>query len=450
MVPVRLLRWVVPALLGSAPLSLSQVPPAAQPPATQPVPPAATAAEVSPKPPVPIKWPAEVSGRKLSEWIADLSSSRNLDPSLRDAAVKTIPMFGPDGRKLGLAGLCNVIKTDPDPGVRVNAILVVGGMGFETKEEMRQATSAIAEVLKLTINGSMIRLHATRTLASFGPEAATIDVIGGVLTMATDPAWETRQGVAAALGRLGATLYDDKTPAPGKPVEIKRHASKAAMDKLAFTMIRDPSAVVRMEAVQSLLVLGPPHEENPTKYVALVKPYLDAVTLRLKDAKDKGETDNGVRIWLMLINMMYDDRTFDALVPKIGYYINAVEVAVRVHALNALAIIGPRAQGAASEIRSALAQKEPLVIVAAAECLVAMGDAGKYALPDLERLKTETEARLAMKRGLPGTPNEFVEKKAEADDKLLKKAIENAIKIITEAKKPEAKKEEPKKEPGKN
>jgi len=403
-----------------------------------------------PKPPEPIKWPTEVSGRKLSEWINDLSHLKNPDPSLRDAAVKTIPMFGPDGRKQGLKALCDVIRADPDTGVRVNAILVVGGMGFETKEEMRQATFAIAEVLGLTVSGSMIRLHATRTLASFGPEASSPAVMAAVIAMADDRAWETRQGVAAALGRLGATLYEDKPSAPGKPLAVKRHASKAAMDKLVFTMLKDPSAVVRMEVAQSLLVLGPPSGGNdPKAYVTEVKPYLDALLFRLKDAKDKGETDNGVRIWLLVIQMMYDDRTIDTNIQKIAYYINAVEVAVRIHALNALALLGPRAQLASSEIRGAIFQKEPTVVVAAAECLVAMGFDGKYALPDLERLKADLEARLKTTRGVAGTPNEFIEKKAEADDKLLKTAIENAIKIITTAKKEEPKKEEPKKDPAK-
>ena len=446
MIPARFTQWAVPALLivGAVATAQAPVPAPVQPPATTaPQPPATTT--TPPKTPEPIKWPTEVSGRKLTDWINDLPYERNSDPSLRDAAVKTIPMFGPEGRKLGLTALCSVITRDPDPGVRVNAILVVGGMGFETKKEMGQATKAIAEVLGLTGNGSMIRLHATRTLASFGPEASTIPVMTAVIAMANDPAWETRQGVAAALGRLGATLYDDK-PMIGKPAEVVRHASKAAMDKLVFSMLKDPSAVVRMEAAQSLLVLGPPNGgADPKAYVTEVKPYLDALLIRLKDAKDKGESDNGVRIWLMVINMMYDDRTIDVLIPKIARYIDAVEIAVRIHALGALALLGPRALLASSEIRAALQQKEPTVIVSAAECLVAMGDAGKYALPDLERLKADTEARLKLKRGVAGSPNEFAEKKAEADDKLLKIAIENAIKIITVAKKPEPKKELPKK-----
>src|SRR5690349_3530314 len=162
----------------------------------------------------------------------------------------------------------------------------------------------MAAAIGRTQPGSMIRLHAARTLAGIGPEA--YDAIAAVGGIANDPSWETRQAVAAALGRLGAPLYDDKPPPPGpyKVQPLKRPASTAAMDKLVLVLLKDQSAAVRMEAMQSMIVLGPPHTDNPAAYPKLVAPYLEEINRRLKTEKD-----HGVKIWLYLVQMMYDGGT---------------------------------------------------------------------------------------------------------------------------------------------
>jgi hypothetical protein len=286
---------------------------------------------------------------------------------------------------------------------------------------MRAAASAIAALIGKTAKGSMVRLHAVKTLALFGPEAGSQPVIAAVIGAADDSAWETRQAVAAALGRLGAPLFDDKPPPPSNPprvIQPKQKASKVAMDKLVFTLLKDPSMMVRLEACQALLVLGPPNTPDSKAYVAEVGPYLNAVTQRI--AKD--EKDTGVRIWLLVVEMMYDDRSFEKNVPTIARFVESAEVGNRIHALNALGVLGARAQPALPEVRRALLQQDGTVVVSAIACLIAMGEAGKDAIGDLERLQKETK------------------------DEVIKKLAEGAIASIKAGKKEMAKKDDKKDE----
>jgi hypothetical protein len=340
-------------------------------------------------PPKPVEWPKQVGGRSVSEWIGDLKST---DPTVRDFALRIIPQFGPEGRKLSSKQIIALID-DPDPGIRINAILLFTSIGFDNKDDAKLYAEALRAAITKTAAGSMIRLHAARALSIMGPEGHP--ALGALLLIAEDPAWETRQAVAAAIGRVGVGVYEEKPanapPAPmgtpPKPPAIKRVASKQAMDKLVLTMIKDASANVRMEALQALLVLGPPVTNDAASYIAAVKPYLQPLSDRLKAEKDRG-----VLAYLYLVTIMFDDRTYDQNVAKIAALAASVsEPAVRVHALNALAVIGAKAKPALPEIRQCLKAQEYAVVVAAVMTIVAMQEEGKYAIPELNELKAATK-----------------------------------------------------------
>ena len=190
------------------------------------------------------------------------------------------------------------------------------------------------------------------------------------------------------------------------------------MDKLMFNLIKDPSAGVRMEACQSLLAMGPPSNADPNGYIKDIKPYLDVLASRLKLEKDPS-----VRCWLLILEMMYDDRSFTANIPTLGKTAETAEAPVRIQALSALTVLGTRAQPALSSVRQCLTHKDPNVLAAALVCLGAIGEPAKSVIPDLEKMKTETK------------------------DESLKKALTETIATIQGMKKEAAmpKKEEPKK-----
>jgi HEAT repeat protein len=399
--------------------SIPGVPPA--PPGTPPstFPPSAPPKKEEPKkgPSKKDEWPKSVNGRSLGEWMTDF---KNPDPAIRDAAIKVMPLFGPEARKNAPKELIRLIN-DPDPGVMINAMLILGAVGTDNKDELRAAAKAMSAAISKTAPGSMIRLHATRTLAAMGTDA--YDAIATVVGIANDPSWETRQAVAAALGRLGAGIYEDKPQPPGAPYKVptaKRQPSKTAMDKLVYALLKDESAAVRMEAMQSMIVLGPPYTTNPALYPKLVAPYLAEINQRLKQEKD-----DTVKIWLYVVQMMYDDRTVegkDGNMVKIAEYLTSREDAIKVQALGALAILGPRARPVVANIAECAKDPEQTVAVAALTTLVGMGNAAKLALDDLQKQMAVTK------------------------DKDLKKLFEDAIKIIKEGRpEPEPKKDDTKK-----
>jgi HEAT repeat protein len=419
MLPVRPAFGVALAalLVLTAAAQQPPTPPAGQPPATtQPTTPGKD--KDKDKPP---EWPKQISGKSLGEWMAEFKSP---DPTARDTAVRIIPGFGPDGRKAATKDLIKLID-DPDPGVRINAMLTLGQMGYETKEDMRTIAAAIGAQMRKTVPGSMIRLHGCRTLASMGPEA--IGTMGDVVSIIDDPAWETRLAICTTLSRIGGALYDDKPPpktaagTPPPPPVVKRQASRAAMDKLIYRMLKDPASGVRMEATQALITLGPPHADTPAAYITLIKPYLDEITSRLKLEKNAD-----VKVWLYLVQSMYDDRTMDANIKIVaGQVADAQEISTRVQALNALGVLGPRAKAVGGDIAAALRQTDADVIAAAIGALAMMGAEAKYYVADLERFIKETK------------------------DESLKKLAEGAVKEIRAAKDEPKKEPDPKKDPPK-
>ena len=372
-------RLALSAVLLTAAVAAAQTPAGSQP---QPGLPAAGA----PKAP---EWPREIGGKSALDWVAEF---HNPDPTLRENAVKVIPGFGPDVRRVAVKPLIALIE-DPDPGVRVNAILVLAAIGFsaDQREECRTAAAALAAAINRTAPGSVIRLHAARALSVLGTEAVV--AVPTLAKISDDPSWETRAAVAAALGRLGAPVYGPLPAAsnPAKPPVPKQKPNKTAMDKLANSLLMDKSATVRMEAVQGLLQIGPPYVEDLGKYGEAIDPYVKIVTARLKtDAQS--EREPAVRIWLLTLHSMYDDRTMEVNVDRIAGMAAPTEPPdVRVHALNALTLIGPRAKAALPQLKECLKAKEIPIITNAVEALLAIGEEHRTtAILEIERMMNAT------------------------------------------------------------
>jgi HEAT repeat protein len=163
------------------------------------------------------------------------------DPSVREAAVRTVLFFGPAARKAAGPTLILRLTNERDPGVRVNAIITVGALGFDDPGMARDAVRALDQLA--SGGGGIQRYQATKSLATFGHYARPA-VTNLVNTIANDASWETRRTAAFTLGRIGAPTEAEKGPDPRALTCLAR-------------MLADPALPVRAEAIQGLIALGP-------------------------------------------------------------------------------------------------------------------------------------------------------------------------------------------------
>jgi len=388
---------IPPAIPPLLPPAGTMPPPAGTTPPTPGMPAPKESPKEAPKPPKP---PTEINKRAISAWVADFKS---VDPTVRDTAVKVIPLFGFEAaRKSAMKSVIPLID-DPDPGVRINAILVISAVGFDKIEDVKAATSMLAAAIQKTAPGSMIRLHAVRCLAGLGPDA--IGAIGTLTSIASDPSWETRQAVCAALGRVGAAVYDDK-PAPAgttltAPPALKREPSLTAMSKLNLSLVKDESSAVRMEACQALVVLGPPITADPKNYVTVAAPFMQAIGGRLRLEKDPS-----VKIWLHLLNIMYDERVLEGTVKTFTADLSSSDPNIRIQALNALGVLRNKSKSALPVMMTQLNHADLNVAAAAIDNILMIGSDAREAIPEFEKLI------------------------AEAKDKEFKKYVEEALKAL--------------------
>jgi HEAT repeat protein len=427
----RTLPTAVTAPMPETPSVPSSVPePAPVPPKpVEPKPAVPPGEPEKPKEPEkPFEWPKDVNGKNLQEWIEEL---RNPDPSLREVAVRVLPAFGPEARKAASRKVMTMIADDPDPGVRMAAMTTAGLLGHESKDDIRPMVVALRNAIGKTVNGSAIRLFATRALATYGHEAA--DAIPVLSKIYIDPWWETRQAVAQALGIIGSPQYDDppaKDPRTGQPVP-KRPANDTAQKVLLQMLQKDDCAAVRLEAVMALISMGPPYVSNPSEYLAQIQPTLTVIESRLNPKKtERGETDKTVQIWLYVLKVMLDDRAFQESLPKIAGYLQTPSPLVRAQALTALATLGKRAavQAVLTQVRDALYYEEEILVAAAIDCLMAMGTDAAGLIPELEKLKERTSNKRLKEIADEGLEVLNGKKKYEDILKARQKAAEEAMK----------------------
>ena len=324
-------------------------------------------------PPGKPQYPGEIYGKDLTTWLRELKEST--DPAVRESAVKVLPGFGPDARGPSLEPLLLALRSEPDPGIRVAIIDMLGVIGFTTQEEGKKITSALALEMVRLGPGSILRLHIVRSLTNFGPTAAAS--LPNLLDIVKDPSWETRRAVAFALGRIGYPTVPERGP------------SERALGSLSGTLLKDSCSVVRLEAVQSLVLLGPPeyNRQLPQEYPVKIKPFLDAAT-----AAQKTEKDKSVQIWLMMLIMRYDGSQLkDENIKLIVNHIDGADVAARLHALSAVGMLGEKAKPFIGKVTGVLTTNDPPSIGAALSTLAALGDVARPALPELEKLKTDTK-----------------------------------------------------------
>jgi hypothetical protein len=358
-------------------LAIAQQPPAnpKQPPATVPTPTQAPT-QGAPAPNAAPSWPKEFGGKDLKAWLADLSSP---DALVRQTAVTVIPHFGPDAREPAHKPLLAALARERDPGVKINIIDLVGNIGAKNAAEAKEIARALTVQLSNAGLGGPTRLHAIHALTNYGPDAH--EAVPAVLAVITDPSWETRREAAIALGRLAYV------PETKENKDAKKGPGTAALKSL-LNLMKDECAAVRLEAVESLVMLGPPAYKEDVEYAQIIKPYLDAVT-----ARQKVEPDKATQVWLYVLVMRYDGTQFnETTIGKIAEYLKEAEPpAARHHALTALAMLGPMAKPFVLKMAQfGLRYKEPELVFHTIMSLAALGENALPALPDLQGFKALT------------------------------------------------------------
>ena len=242
--------------------------------------------------------------------------------------------------------------------------------GYASVEDAKRATKKLVGILGQTYDGSVVRLHCVRAIGSIGTEAH--EAIPALLKCTEDMAWETRQAVAMALGRVAGPHYDAQLVGDGvvtnKVPKLARGPNDTVMKKLSYNMIEDRASGVRIEACRALVYLGPPQPSEPAKYEELATPFLTKVMGRLAV-----ERELSVKIWLQLIALMYDDRQMPSVLAQMRTLAGDRDAAVQVQALNALAVIGPKARAASPVISSALGSDNYYVVNAAINAMGGLG-----------------------------------------------------------------------------
>ena len=353
--------------------------------------------------------PSFVAGKPIDHWVSELKST---DPTDREMAVKLLRGFGVEAvRKAGGIRVLLPLLEDPDPGVRVNAILTASYIGHEKPEEARQVADKLANSLARTVPGSVIRVHAANALAGVGEDAER--AIPALIKASDDPAWETRRAIALALGRAGTVTFKDVAISPDGVIStttqaVERPPSDQAMNALAFRLLRDPSAAVRAAAGQALTNMGPPRAA-PEEYSRKAKPYIDAVLTRLKV-----EREPAAKVWLQLLVVMYDGSQLPAQLKAITAQVTAGDEATKAQSLLALAMLGSKARSSRLEINKALFDPDPGVAVSAITALLNLGDDAKLSVTELDRLakvakdkgvqKVAKDAAEQVRKLVPGAP----------------------------------------------
>jgi HEAT repeat protein len=302
-----------------------------------------------------------LGGKTVTQWVREF---QDRDPSIRENAVRSIPHFGPEGRK-ALPSLIEEFHTT-DSGIRANAANAVGLLGLDEKN-LKAGVTGLTRLLKDT--QAVVRLQAVTALGHIGPAAS--DSVPALATAGKDPtSWEIRKAAAFALGAVGQDRSGPDTRAVTALV----------------TALSDAGAPVRLEAVRSLLRLGPPAQ------AATRKSAIQGLQRLFTDR------DDTVIIWAR-VAVMRLDQVSETYLSAIAQYLKNADPALRSEAASALGTVGLAAKSRVPDLQEAVDKEKeaPAVVLTSLWALTQMGDGGKKALatltkhgnPDIKKAATE-------------------------------------------------------------
>jgi HEAT repeat protein len=371
------------------------------------------------------KWPTQIGGKGLADWLKDATESN--DPAVREFALKTLPGFGPDARKMCSRKLLARMRAEPDPGVKFTVFSTVATLGLEDSE-LQDGIVILANIVDNGAAGGLSRLHAVESLAMFGSKAeGAIPQLTGKACL--DPAYVTRRTIAETLARVG---FNEKSGPNLK-----------ALNRLAATLAKDESAAVRMAALQSLVLLGPPWAgpppgkglPGPTDWKAC-KTVVESMKSRLVVRKSLGivESDKQLEIWCRVVLMRFDQKELanEEHLDEITKNLSPTsEIGPKLQALQALVLFGERAGSQVDKVVPLLKEEDPLVLAAVLGTLASMGVRAEPAIPELENTEKFWAEKLAKRKKEEDFKKAIVNLKPEEVKRVVDSLTEEQMRLAT-------------------
>jgi hypothetical protein len=329
-----------------------------------------------------IKWPKEVNGKTAEVVVKEMKSS---DPGLREAAVRTLPLFGPRGRELGGAELVEVLTGDRDWSVRLAALSVSPVVLFGHLVLIEGDTDKLLiDGMNATINMAnseqlSVRFEALKAIAAYGPFIRYITagkVISVVVNRARDPlSWHMRVAGVAALGQIGMGI-----PKSEEEPEERGYPDQASVNALLDILRQDACSAVRREAINSLILLGTVAPSEQKKWRAA----LDSVL-----ARDK---DKSIQLWTRVCILANDPAGVKGNQPHldaVAVVLQAPEAAGRLEACQAFARLGDDAASKLQDLLNLIQKpnEEPAIVAAGIAAVATMKSQAKITLPIMDNLK---------------------------------------------------------------
>jgi HEAT repeat protein len=306
--------------------------------------------------------PAELGGKKLEQWIAEIADR---DPGVRQAAIRTVVQFGPLAKKAVPALL--VALHDTDVIIRADAAAAIGLIPLDKATLAKADIDALKGLLEDPQRN--VRLQAAITLSRAGPDAKV--AIPGLSAGAADStSWDVRKACCYCLGQVAV----DKTNGP---------------DSKAITALTralgDSCAQVRLEAIMALSNLGMP--KQPAE--------LDAEKAALQGRLER-DHDKVVILWSRVLLMFLDKNLVtDRGLTTLAKYLEDNDPHVRAQTARAIGTLGVRAKAKMPDLIKALQDREPEVIVNAIQAIGMFGDnAGAAATQAVADMIKEADSRI--------------------------------------------------------
>ena len=289
-------------------------------------------------------WPDKIAGRAVGDWIKDL---KDPDPSVKENALRTLPLFGPPAAK-AVPRIAELLEKDLDVSTRVNAAIALRLIEVR-KDDVPIVVKALLRRLNIRSRQlpleyqAIVRFHAAATLGRFGKEAH--DAIPQLAVAAEDTAsWEIRKVALGSLALIGG--------------DQKKGPDARAVSALLKGM-SDHSAKVRLEAVMGIGTMGQPTNSGLRRQV------ITALQLRLNPRVEKDKT---IVVWAN-ISLMAIDQLHEKYVGEVKKLLGGGNVPTRTHAARALGLVAgdlkkkapKQVPGVIAALRSALRDDEPAV-----------------------------------------------------------------------------------------
>ncbi|HZV06107.1 MAG TPA: hypothetical protein VE999_13600 [Gemmataceae bacterium] len=308
--------------------------------------------------------PSQVGGKNLEDWRKDLKSG---DPSVRAAALTTIPHFGPAASKVVPDILACLHDNDASP--RAKAALAIRLMlPYISPADYTR----VIKDLGRSIKGDpqlIIRFESARTYREFcrfcrpinhkiREEHDTLRDLVANVSLLSNSTFELRDACIEAL------IYAGVDPQTGP----EQFVTKALISRANFQA--EPTTQVRLKAIMALGAMGRP--QNPTDYQQVMEV--------LKSRNNYKSSHPTVRIWSHVAIIALDEKADKKDLDTIAEYLKDRKAEVKYQAVTALGALEDKAQAYVPNLCDMVLKRggedDPQVLTAICQSLGRMNNKG--------------------------------------------------------------------------